>query len=160
MRRLRKAEDAFTLVELMVVILIIGVLVAVATPAYVGILNRARHREMQADLRSGLMAVELYFMENGEYTDDPVQLQAMEPVVAYYSPEQPVGTVALRLGASPEHDEICLFGQTVDGEWYAAYRSVDSAPLFGQAELQDCSADLAAGWSHQAWEAAPSVSLI
>jgi prepilin-type N-terminal cleavage/methylation domain-containing protein len=151
MRSLSKAEDGFTLVELMMVVLIIGVLVAVATPVFAGLADRARDKEMQADLRSGLLAVELYYLQNGVYTDDPGLLEPMEPAVVYYSVEHPMGTVALRLAESPENDEICLFGQSVGGEWYAIYRSVDVGILYGRAELQDCSADLAVGWSPQTW---------
>ncbi len=151
MRALRKAEQGFTLVEMMIVVLIIGVLVAVATPVFAGIVDRAREKEIQADLRSGLLAVELYYLENGEYTDDTSLLEPLEPVVVYYSPEHPVGTVALRLGESPENDEICLFGQSAGGEWYAVYRAADEAILYGRAELQDCSADMAADWSPHIW---------
>ena len=151
MSYLRKSEEGFTLVEMMIVVLIIGVLVAIATPVYMGITNRARTKEMQADLRSGLMAVEMYYMENGEFTDDPDHLEPMEPAVVYYTPEQPVGTVALRLGQDPENSEVCLFGQAIGGDWYAVYRNADDAILYGEAELQDCSGELAADWSPHLW---------
>ena len=151
MKHLRKSEEGFTLIELMVVVLIIGVLVAVATPIYVGIANRARDKEIQADLRSGLLAVEMYYMENGEFTDDPGRLEPMEPAVVYYSPEEPVGTVALQLGEGPEHREICLFGQAIGGDWYAVYRNADDAILYGQAELQACNEALATDWSPRIW---------
>jgi type IV pilus assembly protein PilA len=64
-RRCRRAgESGFTLVELLIVLVIVGVLVAIAVPAYLGVQTRAADRAAQANIRSAVPAVEAFAADN------------------------------------------------------------------------------------------------
>jgi prepilin-type N-terminal cleavage/methylation domain-containing protein len=60
-------NSGFSLVELMIVIVIIGVLAAVAVPIYNNNVTKARMSEADAALGSIRTQLRVYYGENGEY---------------------------------------------------------------------------------------------
>jgi prepilin-type N-terminal cleavage/methylation domain-containing protein len=76
MRRLgghmRAAQKGFTLIELLIVVVIIGVLAAIAIPKFVNTKERAMVANMKSDLRNMVTAQEGYFSTNFTYYNGPV----------------------------------------------------------------------------------------
>ncbi len=64
---LRRNERGFTLVELMIVVIIVGILAAVAIPMYQGATERAKASEAVAALGTIRGAMRVYYAEHGTY---------------------------------------------------------------------------------------------
>lgn len=63
-----KKTRAFTLVEIMVVVVIIGLLASIAIPAFNKVRSSARERAIQGNLRSVANAAQSYFIDNPSAT--------------------------------------------------------------------------------------------
>lgn len=77
----RRQSRAFTLVEIMVVVVIIGLLAAAALPAYRLITLRSRAASVVNDLRTFSTVFITYSLQNGRYPDDG-DPQVVPPQVA------------------------------------------------------------------------------
>lgn len=62
-------QSGFTIVELLVVIVVIGILAAITIVAFNGIQNRARDTERKSDVAAVVRALNLYNIDNGDYAE-------------------------------------------------------------------------------------------
>ena len=91
MRRLRgTCEEGFTLMELLVVTLIIGILTAIAIPNYLGQQQEAKDSAAMAQLRSAATSEDLYHAKQNAFADDTTDLEAY----GFRQGGQPVTVVA------------------------------------------------------------------
>ena len=64
--RKRGSEDrGFTMIELLVVVVIIGILVAIAVPVYLNYRKGAANKSAASDVRGAITAIEQYYTDNG-----------------------------------------------------------------------------------------------
>lgn len=61
------AADGFTLIELMITVAIIGILAAIAIPAYTDYVTRAKLTDATSALSDGRVKLEQYFQDNKTY---------------------------------------------------------------------------------------------
>lgn len=63
----QRKNSGFTIVELLVVIVVIGILAAVTVVAYGNVSLKARDNVRKSDIASIMKAMELYYIDNGQY---------------------------------------------------------------------------------------------
>lgn len=63
----KSKKSGFTIVELLIVIVVIGILAAITVVAYNGIQNRATDTERQTDVKAMQTALEVYYIDHGYY---------------------------------------------------------------------------------------------
>jgi general secretion pathway protein G len=72
-------KRAFSLVEVMIVVVIIGLMAGLVTYATTGYLERAKRQRAKADVSTYAGAVDSYYIAHGYYPDNKDGLKALAP---------------------------------------------------------------------------------
>ncbi len=70
-----RTRKGFTLIELLIVVVIIGILAAIAIPKFASTKEKAYITAMKSDLRNMMTAQESYFSDYGTYADASAKLK-------------------------------------------------------------------------------------
>ena len=62
-----RAESGFTLIELLVVLVILGILLTIAAPSYLGFRDKAQKTAAASEVREAIPAIEAFYADNGTY---------------------------------------------------------------------------------------------
>jgi type IV pilus assembly protein PilA len=119
----RRRRSAYTLIELMITLAVVGLLAAIAIPNYISVQRRARTAEAASNLAALQSAEDAYFAETGAY------------VAAIPSPSSTAGAQArdfvdvgggfTTLGWNPTGKVYFNYAVTVAGLAYTAEASAD-----------------------------------
>ena len=114
----RLGSKGFTLIELMVVMVIIGLLAATVVPKFFGQVDKAMQQDAQAQIELLGQALDLYRLEKHKYPTSDEGLEAIKSYLKKNVPNDPWGNAYIYESPGKEdrgYDLISLGGDNAEG---------------------------------------------
>lgn len=105
-------EQGFTLIEVMLTVVIIGILASIAYPSYIDFVTKSGRSEGVAAVMKVANLQEQYYLDNRAYTDDLSSLGLADPFVTEHSKysltsDSDGNITAAALGSQASRDTTC-----------------------------------------------------
>lgn len=138
------ADEGFTLIELMVVVLIMAILVGMAIPTFLGARARAQDRAAQSSLVLAEKAASVIPLEQGEFPKNSVllsELPSIEPALEWLDHTDPsTGPGQISIDDDLDGAELVLAARSDSGTYFYLIIVVDAPSRRGFEQGVSCEA--------------------
>ena len=149
----RRGDDGFTLLEVMVVVLVIGILLAVGIPTFLGARDRANDRSAQSTLRGAQNTALVIFTDDATFRRTGATASGnAEPGISYVT----------RNNESTDNTIVSVSWTSDGSQWAGAVRSDsgtcfyttlldDGPPRYGSSDTAPCTGNQALTVADPSW---------
>jgi type IV pilus assembly protein PilA len=146
-------EAGFTLVEVMVVVLIIGILLAIGIPTFLGARTRAQDRATQSNLRTAQNTAVIIYTDDADFRQASVRnLRVAEPQLTWIGANS-VSRSESRVSISNPRggDEWGAAAMSDSGTCFFVRLRADGSTLFGSSSSTTCTGNNALSVTGASW---------
>ena len=133
-----EADAGFTLIELLIVVVVLGVLLGIAVPSYIGLTGKAEHAVAESNVREAVPAIEAFYSDNNTYVGLENPAGSAVPGLSHYDPGSGAH-VHVSTSPAPTQGSYCIYSSSGGSTYFkhgpAGDITRDPGPVF-----DDCDA--------------------